>query len=153
MASAAIKGDARFEFTGVTGLTSPFLLAVPLSPLPEPTTARVRSRWAWRSMDDTTRFVVTVDGETARLFATIRFDDQPTRLRRLLQASLDGEITDLVYRTTAAGTQYSVEVESVGGSDQVEVRPDRQRGGFDEWEAGPVEFVLSASDLAAWHAE
>jgi hypothetical protein len=142
------QGEARFEFTppGGSTLTSPFLLAVPLSPLPEFETSGGRERFAWRSADRSVRETVVVSSGKSDLFASIRFDDQPARLRAMLRHSMDDGMV-LNYKLTAAGTAHPMVVEEVLGGD-LRVRPDRERGAFGEWEAA-VHFVLDTTVLEA----
>lgn len=146
MASSHKKGSATLEFTPPTGsgLSSPFLLAVPLSPLPDFEMDDGRERHAWRSADRSTREVVVIETDKADLFAPIRFDDQPHDLRTLLRLAEDGEITDLQYRPASSEGAVDVEVEAVMG----QVHPDGARGGHGEFRAD-VHWLLDRSDLEA----
>lgn len=148
MASAAKRGDARFEFTppGGSSLTSPFLLAVPLSPLPDFLVHEARQRFAWRSADRSTREVVVISSSKADLVAAIRFDDQPARLRQLLRHALDDGMA-LSYKLSAGGTAYPMVVEEVLGGELL-TKLDRDRGMHDEWEA-TIHVVMARTDLDA----
>lgn len=141
-----LKGSARFEFTSITGMTSPFLLAVPLSPLPDYEFAHPEQRYIWRSLDGSGRNVVTVEGAKAQLFATIRFDDQPDRLREFLRHAMDGDLASLVYKPTSGHDGVSVDIDAVNGQTSVRLSPDRARGGAGEWEAG-ITLVMDEADI------
>lgn len=142
MASANLTGSARFTFTpGSSGLTSPFLLAVPLSPLPDFQIEDQRLRFSWRSADRSARAVVVFPTDKSDLFAAVRFDDEPDDLRKLLRLTMDGVIADLKYHPTSGHAGVDVEVESFG-----RLVPDGSRGGMGEFRTD-VHLVLATSDL------
>ncbi len=144
MATNSSIGSARFEFTSISGMTSPFLLAAPLSILRGFQRVRhAEQRYVWRSMDRTGRNVVTVASTMVDIVATIRMDDQPDRLRKFIRHAMDGDLANLVYKPTSGSGGTTV---SIDGPTSVEVVPDRDRGGAGEWETS-IQMVLSEDDL------
>lgn len=127
MATAALAGDARFEYGA--GPTT-HLLAVPLKDVRP---ADPRTRHVWWSADMTTREVTNVGAAVYEIIATIRMDNEPDALKILLWNGLNGK--ELTYRTTSGGTAFPVLLVEVVGKDGVELDPDRDRYGFGEWEA------------------
>lgn len=144
MASTVLRGSASFEFTGISGLTSPFLLAVPLDMRAHIQADDREQRFAWRSMDRSTRHVVTVPSDKSDMMAAIRWDDEPTRLRRFLRAGLRDELASLVYKSSSGATGVSVTIEEVMGGPTLISLEQEQAGST--WRAD-IRLVLNASDL------
>lgn len=128
MATAAIRGDERFEYTPPGGALTTHLLAVPLQ---EVEAIDTRPRTEWWSADGTARRVVTIGTGVRELRATVRMEDQPGNLKALLRAGLHDDVT-ITYRRAALGTAYPCKLVTVEGG-EAGVRRDREK--VRTWEA------------------
>lgn len=132
MATAHKKGAAKFTYTDPeTSDEVTHLLAIPLFEL-QPIDRG--SRYEWWSEDLMERHVVTVGDGVRDIIGTIRMDDEPTKLKRMLRLALRHDLT-LTY--SQGGIDYEVKLVAVVGADadEVPLAPDRARAGFGEWEA------------------
>lgn len=134
MATRHLFGNARILWTPPGGSQETFLLGAKLIEL-EPMDRR--ARWDWWSADMTEREVVVVGSGVRDLVATIRYDDDPDGLKRMLRLALENDLT-LTYHETAGGTGFPVRLVAVvggSGADAVHIIPDRDRWRLGEYEA------------------
>lgn len=132
MATTHMKGDASFFFDDPEyGVTMEHRLAIPLHDVQPVDLMR---RYEWWSEDLTTRSIVTIGDGVRDVLGTIRMDNQPTQLKRMLRLALR---EDLTLRYSYAGVDYDVKLVAVVGAsglDDVPLAPDRARAGYGEWE-------------------
>jgi len=131
MATQALQGSATIRFTPSGGTEIVHTLAVPLKEL-EATDPRTRFEW-W-SADLQNRNVIAVGDGVREIEATVRMDNEPDQLKQLLRVGLEENGT-LTYQRTSGGTSFPSKLVAVVGADAVSVEPDRDRGGFGEYEA------------------
>lgn len=143
MASAARSGSAQFTFTSIAGMTSPFLLALPLNLLSDWRLEQPEQRWIWRSMDRTGRSVVAVESSRADILAAIRMDDQGDRLRDFLRYAMDGSLANLTYKPTSVASGVAVDIDAVGSGTAVQLQPDRSGIG---WEV-TIRMVMDVASI------
>ena len=116
----ATIGDARFEYTPVGGSLTTHLIRVELQDVEAVDEIGLHEWW---SADKSTRYVVKVGSGVRDIWATVRYDDQPTQLKALLRSALHDNVT-VTYREEAGGTQYPCKVVATEGGG-VQIRPDR----------------------------
>ena len=133
MATAQLKGTARFEYTSLESSTTiTHLLAVPLLQV-APVTRR--QRFDWWSADLTTREVVTVGDGVAEVFATIRCENDPAGLVAMLRAALDQDVELTYFMAYEDSEGFPVHVVAIVGAsgDDIPLEPDPDRFGFGEY--------------------
>lgn len=99
-------GEARLEYTPVGGSLTTHLLRMELHE-PEPVDEQEVHEW-W-SADKSTRHVVKIGAGVRDLWATIRHDDEPAKLKTLLRSALFDNVT-ITYRETDGGTAYPFKI-------------------------------------------
>lgn len=143
MATAARTGSAQFTFTSIAGMTSPFLLALPLNLISDWRVQQPEQRWVWRSMDRTGRNVVAVESLRADILTVIRMDDQGDRLRDFLRYAMDGSLANLTYKPTSVHAGVAVDIDEVAGGTGVQLQVDRSGIG---WEAA-IRLVIATASI------
>ncbi|MFW6031006.1 MAG: hypothetical protein ACOC9T_00315 [Myxococcota bacterium] len=134
MATRHLFGSAAITFTPPGESEETHLLGAKLIEL-EPMDTGERDDW-W-SVDRENREVVTVGDGVSELIATIRYDDEPGELKRMLRLALRHNLT-LIYEPEIGGTSYPVKLVAVVGatsSDRTPISPDRDRRRLGEYEA------------------
>jgi hypothetical protein len=126
----ATLGEARFEYTPVGGSLTTHLLRVELQDVEAMDEIGLHEWW---SADKSTRFVVKVGSGVRDVWATVRYDDQPTQLKALLRSALWDNVT-VTYREESGGTAYPCKVVATEGGG-AQIRPDRDApADFKLWE-------------------
>lgn len=133
MATRHRKGTARFDFSEPGGSLESHILAVPLLDL-QP--LERGSLYEWWSEDLRTSEIVTVGDGVEEFFGTIRFDDQPQALKRMLRLARRSGVT-LTYYPDENATGIPLRLVSVvgAGQDETPIAPDPDRAAFNEWMA------------------
>lgn len=145
MASAHYKGNADIVYTPSGGSQTTHLLAVPLliSPRQGFAFSSRKRRWSAESGDGTVREVFVLGTEIQQVEVTARFEDDPSGLLAVLQASYWDDV-QLTYRPDGT-TEFPCYVWDVdkGPNGGIKLTPDRERWGAGEWEVG---FTLRRTD-------
>lgn len=134
MATQHKYGAARFRFTPPGESEETHLLMILLWDI-DPVD-RMR-RFAWVPVGERDRETVTVGEGVAEIVASIRFDDEPAALKRMLRLALRHDLT-LTYQESVAGTEYPVRLMAVVGArddDETPVTRDPDRTAHQAWMA------------------
>jgi hypothetical protein len=133
MATTHSRGySARILFTPPDEAEETFLLAVPLWDL-DPVDAG--ARYDWWSWNRKHRETVLVGDGVEEMFGSIRFDDQPVLLKRMLRLALRHNL-DLNYQKTDGGVVYPLKLVAVVGATSQDMTPifrDPQRTAQNAW--------------------
>jgi hypothetical protein len=131
MATTRRRGDSSIFYTPPDSAELEHVLAIPLWDI-RPVDRQ--SRYEWWSEEFSTREIVTVGDGVFEIFATIRLDDEPVALKRMLRLALRHDLT-LTYRQN--GAEYPMRLVAVVGANGLDETPlerDRDRHGYGEWE-------------------
>lgn len=141
---------ASLTYTPVGGSETVHVLATPIRIAPGRFSLTKRRRlWVDYSSDYSEREVFSLDTSVEEFTGEIRYDDQPNELRDMLEEALYNGVT-LTYSPDGSAT-YPLQLiaTSPGGQDEVVISPDRDRGGFGEWEVGVTLRRVDGSSLDA----
>ncbi len=133
MATDALKGSARFEYTSPESSTTvTHLLAVPLLAVAP---ASRRQRFEFWSADETNREVVVVGDGVPEVLATIRCENDPAGLTAMLRAALEHDVELTYFMESGDSDGLPVKVVAIVGSggDEIALEPDPDRVGFGEY--------------------
>lgn len=96
--------------------------------------ARVKRRYAVDTLDLTDREVITVGSGVEEMTVTVRYDDEPTSLKAMVDWGMDGNSV-VFWPNLAGGFSYPGFIVEPAG-DQAIIKPDRDRHrSHGEWEA------------------
>lgn len=133
MATHHRHGTARFEFTPPGGSLEAHLLAAPLLEL-QPVDRG--SRYAWWSEDLSAHEIVTVGDGVEEFLGTVRFENEPQRLKRMLRLALrTGMTLEYYHSENATGIPLKLVAVVGAGQNETPLVEDPDRRAFNEWMA------------------
>src|SRR5688500_4999447 len=131
MATSHLRGDATIIYTPPDDTETVHLLALPFRDIRPIDRGR---RHEWWADDLDTREIVTIGDGVSDAWVTIRAENQPVALKRLLRLALRHDLT-LTYTEADAEFPFRlVAVEGASDLDETPLEPDRERHGYGEWE-------------------
>lgn len=133
MASRHLFGAARFRYLAAGGILTELLLAARLIDL-EPVDVRTRHEF-WPA-DHIHREIVTLAVPVYDVIGTIRYENEPDRLKAMLRRGLYAGST-LEYQDREDGPWYPTKLVRVIGAtseNEIPILPDRGRFRFGEYE-------------------
>lgn len=130
-----LKASASLTWTPPGGSETTILLRVPLGVVKEFRPSILRARFDWWAKDYRNRRTVTIGPGVREIVWTLRLDDEPVQLLRMLRDGLEHDVT-ITYQYEIGGPTFPFRiVEIIGaGKDEVPILPDRHRWGGGDWE-------------------
>lgn len=123
MASTIYFGNSGFKYTPPGGVLTTLTLAAPLRDI---RAAFTRRKFIKDSLDYTVREVIVVGAGVEEMWGTIRYDNEPDKLKAMLRHGLEGVTLTYYPNLGVPGTNYPcllVEINN-GDGDEAEITPD-----------------------------